>query len=126
MPFQLPGEHTAVRPFGRLELVTHCHLCPIRYAFTPERSEAREDEVSCLITQRDNDVPTLRRDKLVNLHQAGIEPAQLTAAIAMRHALTIMQRPYIRPQNFDNNRQPHDLGSFTFMHKIKSCNLDCH
>ena len=42
---------------------THCHLCPTRYSFLPESSEAFEGEVSCLRTQHLNNVPRLRGEK---------------------------------------------------------------
>ena len=42
---------------------THCHLCPTRYLFTPERDEAREGEVPCPRTQHLTNVQTLKVEK---------------------------------------------------------------
>ena len=39
------------RHFGARTSCTHCHICPTKYSFTPEWSEARECEVSCPRTQ---------------------------------------------------------------------------
>ena len=72
---------------------THCHLCPTRYSFSPESSEAFEGEVSCRRTHYLNNVPRLRWEKhdisLKILHQAGFETAWQAATFAERHALTI-------------------------------------
>ena len=72
---------------------THCHLCPTRYSFSPESSEAFEGEVPCPRTQHLNNVPRLRGEKhyipLKILHQAGFETARQAATSAERHALTI-------------------------------------
>ena len=63
--FQLPFlEHTALAAI--LELGTnrtHCHLCPNRYWFKPESSEACEDKVPCPRTQHRNNVSILRGKK---------------------------------------------------------------
>ena len=40
--------------------LTHCHLCPTRYSFTPESIEAYEGKVPCPGTQHRNNVPILR------------------------------------------------------------------
>ena len=44
---------------------THCHLCPTRYSFSPESSEAFEGEVSYPRTHHLNNVPRLRGKKHV-------------------------------------------------------------
>ena len=102
VPSRLPGEHTVLQPFRRIELIvyTHCHLCPTRYSFSPESSEAFEGEVSCPRTHHLNNVPGLREEKhdisLKILHQAGFEIARKAATSAEHHALTII--PEIRNQ----------------------------
>ena len=70
---------------------THCHLCPSRYSFSPESSEAFEGEVRCTRTQHRNNVPRLRGEKL--LHQTGLETARQAATSAKRHVLTIVPCP---------------------------------
>ena len=76
---------------------THCHLCPTRYSFSPESSEAFEGEVPCPGTQHLNNVPRLRGEKhdisLKILHQAGFETARQAATSAERYALTIAPWP---------------------------------
>ena len=73
---------------------THCHLCPSRYSFSPESSEAFEGEVSCPRTHHLTNVPRLRGVKhdlsLKILHQAGFETARQAATSAECHALTIV------------------------------------
>ena len=92
VPFQLHGEHTVLQAFRRIE-----HLCPTRYSFSPESSEAFEGEVPCPRTQHLNNVPRLRGEKhdisLKILHQAGFETARQAATSAERHALTIAMSP---------------------------------
>ena len=72
---------------------THCHLCPTRYSFSPESSEAFESEMPCPRTQHLNNVPTLKVEKynisLKILHQAWFETARQAATSAERHGLTI-------------------------------------
>ena len=81
---------------------THCHLCPTRYSFTPESSEACEGKVSCQRTQHRNNVPILRGEKhdisLKILHQAGFETARQAVTLAKLRALAIAPRPSL----FDN------------------------
>ena len=76
---------------------THCHLCPNRYSFSPESSEAFEGEVPCPRTQHLNNVPRLRGEKhdisLKILQQVGFETARQTATLAERLALTIAPCP---------------------------------
>ena len=76
---------------------THCHLCPTRYSFSPESSEAFEGEVPCPRTHHRNNVPRLRGEKhdisLKILHQAGFETAGQAATSAKHHALTIAPYP---------------------------------
>ena len=73
---------------------THCHLCPSRYSFSPESSEAFDCEVSCPRTHHLNNVPRLRGEKhdisLKILHQAGFETARQAATSAKRYALAIV------------------------------------
>ena len=80
-----------------LSYITHCHLCPTRYSFSPESSEAFEGEVPCPRTQHLNSVPRLRGEKhdisLKILHQVGFETARQAATSAERHALTIAPCP---------------------------------
>ena len=72
---------------------THCHLCPTRYSFSPESSEAFEGGVPCPRTEHLSNVPRLRGEKhdisLKILHQAGFETARQAATLAERHTLTI-------------------------------------
>ena len=76
---------------------THCHLCPTRYSFSPESSEAFEDEVPCPRTQHLNNVPRLRLEKhdisLKILLQAGVETTRQAATSTKLHALTIAPCP---------------------------------
>ena len=72
---------------------THCHLCPTRYLFSPESSEAFEGEVPCPRTQH----PKIERAEtwysLKILHQAGFETARQAATSAECHTLTIAPCP---------------------------------
>ena len=74
---------------------THFHLCPTRYYFTHESSEACEGDVPCPRTQHRNNFQTLRGEKhdisLKILHQAWFETARQAATI--RHALAMVPRP---------------------------------
>ena len=96
---QLPFlKHTALAAISALGTNrTHCHLCPTRYSFTPESSEAYEGEVSCKRTQHRNNIPILREEKhdisLKILHQAGFETARQAVTLAKLHALAIAPRP---------------------------------
>ena len=76
---------------------THCHLCPTRYSFSPESSEAFEGEVSCPRTHHLNNVPRLIGEKhdisLKILHQAGFKTERQAATSAERHALNIAPCP---------------------------------
>ena len=99
VPCQLPGEHTVLQPFRRIELIlyiaisvltgTHFHLSQVKHLF--------EGEVSCPRTHLLNNVPRLRGKKhdisLKILHQAGFETARQEATSAERHALTIAPCP---------------------------------
>ena len=64
---------------------THCHICPTRYSFAPESSEACEGKVSCPRTQQRNIVPMLRGENMIIslkiLNQAGFETARQAAYI---------------------------------------------
>ena len=64
IPFHLPFlEHAALAAVSALGTNrTHCHLCPIRYSFTPESSEACEGEVPFPRSQHRNNIE--RREKL--------------------------------------------------------------
>ena len=70
----------------------HWHVCPTRYSFSPESSEAFESEVRCPRTQHLNNVPRLRGEKhdisLKILHQAGFETARQATTLAKLRALT--------------------------------------
>ena len=76
---------------------THCHLCPTRYSYLPESSEAFEGEVPWPRTQHLNNVPRLRGEKhdipLKILHQPGFKTVRQAATSAERHALTIAPCP---------------------------------
>ena len=76
---------------------THCRLCPIRYSFSPESSEAFEDEAPRPRTQHRNNVLRLRGEKhnisLKILHRAGLETARQAAILAKCHALTTAPCP---------------------------------
>ena len=61
VPFQLHGGHTVLQPFRRIELIVH--LCPTRYSFSTESSEAFEGEVPCPRTHHLNNFPRLRGEK---------------------------------------------------------------
>ena len=106
VPFLLHGEHTALQPFQRIELIVNIAICPTRYSFSPESSEVFEGEVSCRRTQHRNNVPRLRGEKhdicLKILHQAGLENARQAATSAERHALTIAPCPSLIPENRDD------------------------
>ena len=91
-------QHTALTAISALGTSrTHCHLCPTRYSFTPESSEACEGKVPCLRTQHRNNVPILRWEKhdisLKILHQAGFETARQAVTLAKLRALAITPRP---------------------------------
>ena len=79
---------------------THCHLCPTRYSFSTESSEAFEGEVSCPRTHHLTSVQRLRGEKhdisLEILHQAGFETARQVVRSAERHALTIGPCPSLK------------------------------
>ena len=76
---------------------THCHLCPTRYSFSPESSEAFQGEVPSPRTKHLNNVQRLRGEKhdiyLRILHQAGFETARQAATSTECHALTIAPCP---------------------------------
>ena len=99
LPFQLPGEHTALQPCGASDLsYNNFHLCPIRYSFTPEWSAALEGEVPCPRTQHwKHNVPVLRGEKhdipLKILHLARFELEQQAATLSKLRALAIAPRP---------------------------------
>ena len=87
-------EHTALAAISALGTGrTYSHLCPTRYSFTPESSEACEGKVHCLKTQHRNNVPILRGEKhdisLKILHQAGFETARQAVTLAKLRALAI-------------------------------------
>ena len=65
IPFQLPFlENTAFAAISALGTSrTHCHLCPIRYSFTPESSEVSEGKVPCPRTQHRNNFVIMRGQK---------------------------------------------------------------
>ena len=93
VPFQLHGEHTVLQPFRCIELRPyriHFHLCPTRYSFSPESSEAFEGEVTCLSTQHLNNVPKIERGETwyfsENSEPSGIRNRTTGSE---RHALTI-------------------------------------
>ena len=91
------GAYSPAAISAHLTYRTHCHLCPTRYSFSPESSEAFEGDVSCPRTHHLNNVPRLRGEKhdisLKILHQAGFETARQAATSAERHALTIAPCP---------------------------------
>ena len=104
VPFQLPFlGHTALAAISTLGTNrTHCHLCPTRYSFTPESSEACEGKVLCPRTQHRNSVPILsmlsgeKHDiSLKILHQARFKTPRQAVTLAMRRALTITTCPSI-------------------------------
>ena len=91
-------EHTALAAISALGTnCTHCHLCPTRYSFTPESSEACGGKVPCLRTQQLNNVAILRGVKhdisLKNPAQSGIRKARQAVTLAKLHVLTIAPRP---------------------------------
>ena len=73
---------------------THCHLCPTRYSFPPESSEAHEGKVSCW-----KNVAMSRGEQhersLKIMHQAKFEIPRQAATMVKRHTLTIAPRPYL-------------------------------
>ena len=82
VPFQLPGEHTALQPFRRIELIVNITRST-RYIFTLEASEACEDEEHCPRPQHGNNVLILRGEKYdMSLYQAGLETARQAARLA--------------------------------------------
>ena len=97
VPFQLI-QHTTLRFISALGTSrTHCHLCPTRYWFPPESSEACEGNVPFPATQHRNNVPIMRGERhdisLKILHQAGFETARQAVTLAKLCALAITPRP---------------------------------
>ena len=62
VPFQLPGEHTVLQPFRRIELIVHISISvlPGTHFHLSQLSEAFEVEMSCPRTHHINSVPRLR------------------------------------------------------------------
>ena len=64
---------TPRRAYNPVAIPAHCtygtlrHLCPTRYSFSPESSEAFDGEVPCPRIQHRNNVPRLRREKMILL-----------------------------------------------------------
>ena len=91
------GAYSTCSHFGARTSRTNCHLCPTRYSFSPESSEACEGKGSCPRTQHRNNVPILRGEKhdisLKIMHQAGFETARQAATLAKLRALDIAPRP---------------------------------
>ena len=57
-------KHTALVAISVLETNrTHCHLCPTRYSFTTDSSEACEGKVTCPRTQHRNNVRILKGER---------------------------------------------------------------
>ena len=83
VPFQLPGEHTVLQPFRRIEPIVHIAISVLPGTHF-QLSEAFEGEVSCPRTQHLNNVPILRGEKhnisLKIMHQAGFETARQAAS----------------------------------------------
>ena len=91
-------EHTTLAAISALGTnLTHCHLCPTKYSFTPESNGACKGKVPCPRTQHRNNVPILRGEKhdisLKILHQAGFETARQVVTLAKLRALAIAPRP---------------------------------
>ena len=95
--FNSPGAYSPAAVSAHRTYRRHCHLCPTRYSFSPESSEAFEGEVSCPRTQHLNNVAILRGEKhdisLKILHQAGFETARQAATSTKRQALAIAPCP---------------------------------
>ena len=91
VPFQLPGEHTVLQPFRRIELIVHIaiYVLPGTHIYL---SQVKHLRVKCLAQHLKN-VPRLGGEKhdisLRILHQAGFKTARQAARSAERHALTI-------------------------------------
>ena len=89
VPLQLPFlEHAtlaAILPLGASR--THCHLCPTRYSFTLQSSEACEGRAPCPRIQHQTNVRILRGGKhdisQKILHQARFKTARQAAPLAM-------------------------------------------
>ena len=100
------GAYSTCSHFGARN--THFHLCPTRYSFTPESSEACEGKVSCPRTRHRNKVPILRGEKhdisLKILHQAGLETARQAVKLAKLRALAIAPRPSLVYLSFLNDQ----------------------
>ena len=64
VPFQLPGEHTVLQPFRRIELIVHIAISVLPGTHF-QSSEAFEGEVSCPRTQHLNNVPILRGENII-------------------------------------------------------------
>ena len=75
---------------------THCHLCPTRYSYSPESSEAFVGEVPWTRTHTSKQWPNIEKGYTwyfsENLPRAEFEPARQAAAIAKHHSPTITQR----------------------------------
>ena len=94
LPFLVPTALAVISALGTNR--THCHLCPTRYSFTSESSDACDGKAPCPRTQHRNKVPILRGEKhdisLKILHQAGFETARQAVALVKLRALAIAPR----------------------------------
>ena len=101
VPFQLHGER-AVRHWT---YCTHCHLCPARYSFTTESSEACESEVPFPRTQTSKQCTMSQRWEgrnviffSINLPQAGLQMKYFRPyAVVVKY----------RPELFDEKETSH-------------------
>ena len=88
---QLPGEHTVLQPFRRIELIVHIDISVL--AGTHFHLSQVKGEVSCPRTHHLNNVPRLRGVKhdisLKIRHQAGFETARQAATSAEHCAMSL-------------------------------------
>ena len=124
VPFQLPGEHTSLQPWGAGSLsYKNCHLCPIRYPFTHVWSETLEGKM----TQHVHNIGTTMSLRWEGRNMIFFRKSHTRRAlnsctkqrlIAMRYALTIEPRPsYIVASELKDpicHSNECQIGSFNF------------
>ena len=89
VPFQLPGEHTVLQPFRRIDVIIHIAIAvlPGTHFYL---SQVKHLMVKCFSQDwegRNTIIPKI-------LHQAGFEIARQAATLAERHSITIAPCPF--------------------------------
>ena len=97
VPFQLPGEHTVLQPFRRIELIVHIAISVLPGTHF-HLSQVKHLRVKCLA--QGHTILTMSQDWegrnmifLWKLHQTGFVTARQAATSEERHALTIAPCP---------------------------------